>query len=257
VCAAGLAWPLLFAVCTSAREECVGLLQGQHGSLPGLLHKALQHAADILQHAAGSYSYVSGSPGCYEHGEFLACMLQHSTQPLESLLHVTAPPLHWSRHPLESCTLHLSTGYWYVMCTTAQLKLGCLPCVLRELQNVRAPACTTAANALAVSMGSLQECTGACVQVLEGVSCARGALSVVQSLLVPLSACDALWQQPRNPASLLAPSVLDSCFVILGKLPAVPAGFIADSDGAPTGEQMQTQMQLMVRAAHVSGSVAI
>jgi hypothetical protein len=40
---------------------------------------------------------------------------------------------------------------------------------------------------------------------------------------------DAVWQQPFNAAALIMPLVLDSCFVLLGKLPRSSAGASSSS----------------------------
>jgi hypothetical protein len=57
------------------------------------------------------------------------------------------------------------------------------------------------------------------LQVQEGPACALRALGVVEKLCLPSGRPgDPLWQQPFNPAALVAPSVLDSCLTLLDKL---------------------------------------
>jgi hypothetical protein len=57
------------------------------------------------------------------------------------------------------------------------------------------------------------------LQVQQGPACAMRALCVATVLGVPAGGLgDPLWQQPVNAASLVAPSVLDSCFTLMDKL---------------------------------------
>jgi hypothetical protein len=57
-------------------------------------------------------------------------------------------------------------------------------------------------------------------------SCTRSAVSVAMAFSTPASDSldDPLWQQPLNPASLIVPPVLDTCFVLLSSTGGTTSG---------------------------------
>jgi hypothetical protein len=80
--AAELPWSFLRALCCCAPEECKALLRvaGSEGggtpSLPGKLHRALQHTAKLLQETATKEIFVSGAQMGASGGMSVCCCCQ-------------------------------------------------------------------------------------------------------------------------------------------------------------------------------------
>jgi hypothetical protein len=69
------------------------------------------------------------------------------------------------------------------------------------------------------------------LQVAEGGVCVTEALHIVMQLFLPFtSGSGPLCQEPFPTASLFLPSVLDSCFTLLDKLPRSPGSKGSCSD---------------------------
>jgi hypothetical protein len=68
-------------------------------------------------------------------------------------------------------------------------------------------------------------------QVHDAPECADCAIRVAMLLSTPSAviAQDRLWQKPLHPASLIAPSVMDSCFMLLAKLSSPPGATCSGS----------------------------
>jgi hypothetical protein len=78
-------------------------------------------------------------------------------------------------------------------------------------------------------------CDRDCVvlQVREGKACAQRAMDVIVLLCLPSAdRADPLWQLPFNAAALVLAPLLDSCFLLLGKL----AGSARRGRGGSGGE---------------------
>jgi hypothetical protein len=92
--------------------------------------------------------------------------------------------------------------------------------------------------------------TASLLQVLDAPACAKLAAFMLLRFSMPNgSPTEPIWQQPLNVASLLLPSVLDSCFALLDKL-STPAGLASSSssscsDGSRRGGSTKSSEKLV------------